>query len=244
MRNRIDQFIAHLYFDTHDLPSVVAMLMDLGQATRPRYISAKEHGRDRCPFGGFQDFAEMPVGCFLFADMCRFNITYDYFGFTWIVIDASDGGSFQADAALNIIEHACHNNLMYGFAALEKEYKHRNLLSVCRSFGEVNAWLGRNINNGLPGLYWLNAISSRLMSETGISLLDLTQKLDFMSHQIIGATHFLCLYEEPQAWKKHARTIDKVCAETGGVLSMRQVMKDCGKYRNIQALSEFLSQFK
>lgn len=113
-----------------------------------------------------------------------------------------------ADAAPSSVQALLTNvgrlHPLFGFACSTSEHLARNRVAATKSFGAVEAWVGRDWRRYIPGLYWLTLLPDELAQRHGISVLRLTQAAVETTNLYDGASLYR-FYEEPNDWKDEGR---------------------------------------
>ncbi|MFT6426582.1 MAG: hypothetical protein ACJAYH_001105 [Celeribacter sp.] len=106
----------------------------------------------------------------------------------------------------------------FGFCCEIEEYYHRNMLFYKFPNSSTEAWIGRDLRNTIPGIYWKTAISNDTAEDFDIDLHRLEEAS--LEYDKIGeSVHFFTYFEDAACWQKSANKIDKLCRDQKGIYS-------------------------
>lgn len=239
-----------MYFNAEDIDEAVASLSNLESPIKPLYYGEDQNRysqNDRLEdIDRFNDFKKNnECGYLLFSEDCSYGISTNRFGHAEIFVDLEikkNGLGFTH--AQKIIDCVRKHGLVFGFAADQNEYYHRNQLSYFASIGDMVVWVGRDLRKYLPGFYWLTAISENIMIRHGLDLNKLPDNINIFPAEGKTQCKMYRFYENPWQWKKYKKQVDDLCEEIEGVFSIREVKKNSKKYRKFPELNQYLSQYR
>ncbi len=126
---------------------------------------------------------------------------------------------------LDVSKFFCQSDeLVYGNAAVEDEYRHRNGYYLQCGDKSVSAtgWMGRNYRWYVPGLYWVNVFSSNYITVHGLDIEHLAIRLQGSLQRIEGGL-VLVLYSEPGDWVRKCGEVDGAILERSAFFSRARV---------------------
>jgi len=142
--------------------------------------------------------------------------------------DASYGVSFFKDeaelfigcasdeAALTLTRLFARLPIMYGYACQFEEREHQNRVTAKKKYGSHEAWVGRDYERYLPGVYWLNIVPKSLLERHGITEMEI-KSVAISCNEVEGKNYLIQLYPSSSDWPNRAPEIDKWRKETPGV---------------------------
>ncbi len=109
----------------------------------------------------------------------------------------------------------------YGSACFEEEFEFRNY--HCPEAGKTSvSMVGCDLRRYIPGLYWLNYFSNKLIEERSLDLEQIASLLDGqILHMEKGA--ILKLYDRPEDWFAKKDRVSKALLSIPGFFSMARV---------------------
>lgn len=244
IRGRSQLIEAGLVFE-NNIDTLLAVFLELPQPLRPSIFSDEERASRRGERGElndsvrFRDFvAKNDAGFFLFGD----NVTYS--------VRLCDGMRSCCDCFLEVSPELVEQLLtclasarpLFGYACEREEYESRNRVVVKFGDSTVEAWVGRDTNKYVPGLYWLTLISETLANEHGLSL---TRVERISAKHIVPAQgmHLFRLYDAPSAWKAND-SVSRFCSEVPGVFDIKVVKEAIAIPSDFQDLKERLKEWR
>jgi hypothetical protein len=229
-------FEVELSFKMSSECSVLAQLRHLSETFRPRLISDDEDGpRRRLNFDRTTALEELRG--FLWSDECQFQLNAkNAETFTLLAFTES------ARTAQTLVQQFVTLDIIFGYACLSRERDHRNRIARDMPYGYHEAWVGRNYEKYLPGVYWFTAFSVFLQNTWGInldSLRNIVESVTILSNSAI----FVQAYESPDQWVQNACKIDEWCFSTPGCFSKERVEEQMLAARTFTELSDVISSY-
>jgi len=237
---------AILYFDGDYLGDAVTRISTLPEAIRPTHFSAGEKVEDKANllsnaarFGAFMKRHE--TGFFLMGAEVLYNVSIKgKLPSTIAAYCDSAALALHAETMLGALSQA---RPVFGFVADQREYHHRNRLAVSLGNNKVEAWVGRDVNRYVPGIYWITLLSDALCRRHGLETRHLVQELGAECLPLGECQTVLKLYNQPEDWEKHVEQVDLACL-SNGVFSITKVTSDAARAANIMDLQALLSLWK
>ncbi len=112
-------------------------------------------------------------------------------------------GAKLARSGFDVLRFFSDRGMRFGCAALDGENQARNLFKqAVRGFGGATSTIGRNCDQYVPGLYWLNYYSRAFAQQHNLNPSDLANAT---GGELIELTHgcVLRLYQSPGDWIDH-----------------------------------------
>ncbi len=133
---------------------------------------------------------------------------------------------------------------MFGHAGDTEEYKHRNRHYITIGINQIEAWIGRDLEKYIPGVYWYTLLSDELPSKHGVDLASLSAEAISTETLGDGSLHLLKFYENPEDWKDNAERLDKLCERTDGVFSRKSVEAAVSDVTNYLEYSDIIADWR
>ncbi|MEQ1591029.1 MAG: hypothetical protein ABL892_01430 [Thiobacillaceae bacterium] len=237
-----------IYFEKRGAEKLMTSLMNLPEALIPRLFSSAENRKikknqvaDTVRFESFKQ--RNPAGYFLYADSCTYDLSTHSKEYLVLYVD-----DFKFDQDYNFIRDIFREALsvspVFGYAADYDERYHRN--RMCRTFGEnkTEAWIGRDMDKYIPGVYWYTLLSNALLGKHRVDIADL--EAEAISSEALGdgSFHLLKFYEEPDEWKQNADRLDDMCQRIDGMFSKKSVELATANISNYLEYSEIISEWR
>lgn len=135
-------------------------------------------------------------GYFLHGPKCSYDVSIAARG----SIDLIGDLQVPSEEIISLFVHLAPLGPKYGYASLPEERVARNRVFHQLGPNKIEAWVGRDSDHWLPGLYWLNLITAELASRHGISLHRLAE-ISY-KHLDLGQGQYLFqLYDNPEDWQ-------------------------------------------
>tara|TARA_R110002072_G_scaffold302787_1_gene488738 strand:+ start:78 stop:791 length:714 start_codon:yes stop_codon:yes gene_type:complete len=112
----------------------------------------------------------------------------------------------------------------FGYACEDSEYKHRNQVLATIKGNHIEAWVGRNIDQYVSGLYWVTFISYELKKKFNLNIDEFLANAYKSQETEYG--HILQFYDSPQSWESHQNEIDGLCQNSSGVFSKKEASSE------------------
>jgi len=189
-----------------------------------------------------QFVAKNGSGFFLFAERVRYNVVRrPGEAFSKIEADPQNDGLTERDV-IELFQAVADAGLVFGFAACPEEYEHRNRYVRKLQGMTFEAWMGRDLNCYLPGVYWLTVLSERYgecLPEPATALSDITRVTR------LGAKHWIIrAFENAGDWKQHAPRLDLWCAKRSILFSKDRIQSQLDAAADIATLSQLVSNWR
>lgn len=235
-------------FRSRRLDEAVAGVVSLPGSLRPTHFSEEEGIRsaedrlsDRDAFDRFVN--SHPEGFYLIGDGLLYDVSSaNKDGLASVVLYAervlTSGDAESIFRALATIEP------VFGCAASEHEYRHRNKV-IKESDGQaLEAWVGRDAESYVPGLYWLTLLSRSHSRQVGLDLDALIREDGLRSKALTDDLVLVETCESANDWESCAARIDALCERHAGIFSKRLVARDVKTARGLLDLRSILSRWK
>ena len=226
-----------------DLDGVLRAFVTLPARERPLYFSETEDGSAADRLSDQVRFAMWAEnhkdGFFLLAPGLAYNIR------------VADGKPILCDCFLHaepavareFLEHMASASPTFGFACAPEERAHRNRVTYRSSSGSVDAWVGRDTQRYLPGLYWLTLLSPALAERHALALDAIVTVAEEASTAGAGL-HLFQLFQRPEQWRAFADRIDRLCASQAGVFDVSKVRPLVTAARSFLELTDLLADWR
>ncbi len=142
--------------------------------------------------------------------------------------DVCYGVSFFENEARFFIECSCDENafvlmkmlatfpVIYAYASQIEEREHQNRIVVKKPYGIHEAWVGRDFNRYLPGMYWLNLIPKSLLTKHGVTAKEINS-IAISCEKSNNKNYLIQLYSSSIDWVDQVAKVDKWREDTPGV---------------------------
>ena len=248
------KFQAKLYFEYgQDGSSLAGNLLGLPEAIRPVYFGTSERRGNKANLVAndeqFAAFLAENRLFFLHSEdrKALFDIAIWNLDYATVTVWLRPGPS--SELLLEVFARLAEHRPVFGFACHTDEREHRNRYCsgpMGASRDSLECWIGSEIENSIPGVYWCTMLSDGLLDRHGVQLADLAAEA--RSCQLIGdgSWHLLRFHDQPEDWKENAQRLDDLCERIEGVFSRRSVdalvasMIREGKIANSDELGDFL----
>jgi hypothetical protein len=205
-----------LHFRREYLSAVFAKLAELPSSIRPTAVAVDEVSK-REPLMSTEMLQPDELinthrcGVVLYGEAVEFHLSYaDTDACSLLGLFASD------DQARDSILEMAKLDVLYGYACAPEERNRRNRIVSKKKYGSHEAWVGRDYQKYLPGVYWLNLIPASRLEGYGLSL----RQFEGIAHRtdtIRGRNHVIELYPASMCWEDRSDNIDRWCEMTAGV---------------------------
>jgi len=237
-----------LYFKNGvDTVGIVKDLLALPAPLRPYYF-AEDEGKiiktnvisDKVRFSDFRKNNE--IGFFLYTKgkmMIDISTNSGYAEITvWLKKNMPE------EYAHTFLKSLTKHNPIFGYACDDDEYDHRNRYYITIGKSHIQAWIGRRLENNIPGVYWCTLFSDYILQKYGVTLSDLADEA--ISVETIGdKIYLLQFYHYARDWKDNRELLDDLCERVSGIFSRRIVDASIDR-KNISYLefNEALQQWR
>ena len=223
--------------DQKFLKETLSVIAD--SSDRPAYYSIAEDGK-RFPIANAVGI--IPIigqsGCFLWGNKTVFDIRISAKQIA-IIFVASEDADIIESLALGFSKLP----LFFGYACDREERIHRNRISKKMNYGVEEAWVGRDYNRYLPGIYWITLVSNILMEHFGIGVEALKGVAKYYSTSD-DKTWLIRLYQRPSEWEQKAHLIDNWCAKTVNCFSKERAEADLERAETFLDVSTVIGRWK
>lgn len=128
-------------------------------------------------------------------------------------------------------------NPVFGFAAAWDEFRHRNQVVVKLRVGTSEEFLGMDVSEYVPGVYWLTLLPNALAKRHCVPLAEL--EMAALEHEALGdGQRLFRFHERPDAWRGRADELDELCDKLPGVFSVAVVRRELARAK-VTELSEY-----
>jgi hypothetical protein len=211
----------------------IAKSLDLMQSLPidfvPQYFSDSENAVDKAASlcadeRAFSDFKKInELGYFLHAKACLYDVSFTNYGDSSIFIDLKRKSSYAN--VYRVLATLAGAGPRHAYAGFWEERKRRNRVGKRFDNSLLESWVGRSIDKYLPGLYWLNLISTD-HAKTLNADIDSLQRLAFKYESLVDGDYLLLqMYESPELWEENAGRLDKVCDDINGFFSKEKCIE-------------------
>jgi len=122
---------------------------------------------------------------------------------------------------MQFLIHMASANPAFGFACDLEERSHRNRVTTQLGAATIHAWVGRNAEKCIPGLYWLTLLPENLLSKHGVSLSAVGQIA--LEHRALDhGQHLFRFYDRPEDWRYESK-VTKLIAALPGIFDVEGV---------------------
>lgn len=216
-----------VYFDNDiELEQLVKSLTTLPELIRPFYFSENEGKIITNRLADevrFQDFIkENSFGFFLYAEnRTCIDISMPTVGYKNITLYLAEG--LPGELAVALFYCVADYRPIFGYACEYCEYKHRNRHYISIRENHIESWIGRKLENYIPGLYWHTLLSDKLLAQHNVELSVLINEA--ITSEVLGgdSLYLLKFFEKPEEWKNNASHLDDLCEKIEGIFSRRPV---------------------
>jgi len=225
------------------LEEVLKVLLRLPKELVPIYFShdEKKSSRRKIENTGFEEFKKKHrLGFLLYGKHCSYNI--DLTGSDAIEITLFLDKGIQADLMLEYFSLLSKIDMYFGFACDEAEYEYRNRIESEIKGNHIQAWVGKNIDNYVSGIYWLTYISKKLREKLNIDVGMLCQQAINPSES--EARELIQFYDLPDNWKVHRENLDALCDVVPGVFSKKNVLEKLKPVDDVIQFSEVIHGYR
>jgi hypothetical protein len=240
--------IAKLYFENGvDIAGIVEALQCLPEPIKPVYF-AEDEGKiikanvlsDEERFRDFRK--ENPVGFFLYAgNKTFFDISTRRVGYPEVTLYLAYG--LSSEHIVVFFKNLSEYKPIFGRSCDEEEHDHRNRHYITIGKEHIEAWIGRSLENYIPGVYWYTLLSDKLLKQHGVNLADLAVEAATPESVGDGSLHLLKFFENPADWKENAERLDNLCARVNGVFSRRPVEAAVTEITNFLEYNKAIAQW-
>lgn len=232
-----------LHFE-RGLEPILEAFTTLPSAVRPVHFSKNETPdypgsivSDRSKLADFA--AKNGSGFFLLGS----TVTYS--------IRAAVGQPVVCDCFMNVVkddvrkfmEHMAAAQPAFGFACIPEERAHRNGFALKMGEQTIEGWIGRDIGQYLPGLYWMTLVSESLARRHHLGLERVAGAA--LDHQVIRESgHLFQFFERPEDWARYADRLDALCREFDGVFSKGDAISQLAGAKNLIDVSSLVARWR
>lgn len=110
----------------------------------------------------------------------------------------------------------------YVYAASDKEIYAKHYIEIKQDDGSMAAWLGRDIDKYLPGIYWKNWISKKYISNIEIPIDYILDSLNLKSTDT-GKGIYFENENDFNAWKNKIDAVNKLAEKYNNIFSIQKV---------------------
>ena len=141
------------------------------------------------------------------------------------------------DIILPIMEHMMKAKPIFGFGSYYDEYAARNQLVTETTMGTLHAFLGRNIEKFIPGLYWITILSDRLIKNHKLDINPISTAA--LSHIHKSESHLFQFYQNPEDWKEQEKKL-KLLSKSDVFFHKEHVIDSIGSETDWRVIDEKL----
>lgn len=239
---------ATLYFENGvNICDLLGRFQNLPDSLKPAHFTENE-GRipksnvitDEARFEKF--IKENQSGFFLYKDRKTcFNISMCRSGYSEIALDLKK--DIPNDLIVDFIKNFSSFKPVFGYACEYDEYIHRNRHYITIGKNNIKSWIGRRLEQYVPGVYWYTLLSDGFLNKHGVDLAVLSAEAMATETFFDGSLHLLNFFEEPKSWKENAERLDNLCQLTEGVFSRRSVDAAITDVSDYQEYSDIIDEW-
>lgn len=181
-----------------------------------------------------------PLGFFLYCPSCTIDIDFNEDETCNLFIEITKKVSYSK--AFDLIKVFLSISPVYAFACDWEEYVARNKLFKQFDNYSLEAFVGRDADKYLPGLYWGNLLSRALMEHHSISIENIT-KHAYLAKELNNDYFWVQMYENSGNWKENCNRIDDICNSLDNVFSKKAVFDQVASIEDREAYDKFLDQW-
>jgi hypothetical protein len=150
--------------------------------------------------------------------------TYDLWFFD-TVPSFCDGYRIAPSLAQEYLAGMAKARPVFGYCCTHEEEKDRNFfqLGTVRPDG-VTAYLGRDTEKFIPGLYWLTLISESLATKHDVPL-NLLEEISLEHVDLGSGLHLFRFYDRPEDWQSDTK-VKALAASLPGIFNRQNVMSE------------------
>lgn len=121
-----------------------------------------------------------------------------------------------------LVRHMARAAPLFGYACVEVELLHRNQVLSKLDIGTCESWVGLDVRKYVPGFYWLTLVSEELAEQHGVPLAKVGDTA--LEHVALeDGQHLFQFFRHPDDWRRHRRTLDRLCSSLTGVFSIAEL---------------------
>jgi len=235
--------ISRVVIEKTKTDQAIGNLLLLPEALKPRYFSSDErwYRRRRIRKTNFEKFRNKHnLGYFLFCKSGTFN--FDLIDSGVVEISFYLNKNVDSDLMIDYLKAFTEIGMAYGYVCMEEEYLHCNRIK--RQFGQssVETQVGNNMDNFIPGIYWLTYVSEEVASRFNIDLKSLEKNSAHISRPGLG--YLYQFYDSPDIWRDHRRELDFLSEDDSGIFSHRQILEEQSKTNSIDEFLKVTRKYK
>ena len=176
-------------------------------------------------------------GYFLHAKDVTYGVSFFEDEVTIFAICSSD------ETASELMKALAEIPVKYGFACQSEEREHQNRVVAKKPYGSHEAWVGRDYNRYLPGIYWLNLVPKSLLERHGVPE-SAIKSIAVSCAEIGGRNYLIRLYPTSSDWEKHVAEIDEWRKKSPGVFYKQEAEIALKEASNFLESSDATSKWK
>jgi len=130
----------------------------------------------------------------------------------------------------------------FGFACAPEEREHRNRIKTKQGENLIESWVGRDLEQYIPGLYWLTLVPEVLAKKHDVPLSAL--KKIAREHIVVeDDQHLFRFYENPNDWKSTG-DVARLCASLPGIFDIEQIRTQLMSAKTFLDLNALVRRWK
>lgn len=234
------------YFRETNAEPVVKALLDLPAPFRPSRYGAKEDGggaRELTDWSKYRAFLDKnAVGHFLFADAGVFDVGRATAATGTVTAFFDSRLEFDRGEAIGELPSTLvRGSAAFAFACASEEYASRNRIHHPALGSSGSAWVGRDLQRYVPGLYWRTEVACGEVARLGLELTadptvaEVTRSESGVSVRMTYAS---------ADWSLHAHQVDEMCEHSVGVFSRRRLERELVASMSLVEVIQLLARWK
>jgi hypothetical protein len=227
---------AQVDFDWSDMGSLFEAISE--SQFRPTHYSLDEDGA-RTPISWPAQWEAIlgSSGCFLWGEQFEMEVRLSRDRLIRIFVLAEAHRAIES-----LMVRFAELAVLFGYACEEGERVHRNRIQRTMNYGTHEAWVGRNYEKYLSGLYWITLIPEAMMKRLGVEL-DSLKRVATEAVLYQNRTWLVRLYGDPTEWASKATAIDRWCAQTNGCFHKEKAENSLAQAANFIEASEAIEEW-
>jgi len=232
-----------LEYRNTQLNRIADLFLTLPSETKPNTYSVNE---DDCGFplsdgAKFSAFLKAnPSGLFLKGEDVVYSIRVT--NANSIVCDCFVEVSPRT--AQQVMIHMSSPELVFGFACAPEERERRNRISITQGVNLIEAWVGRDVQKYVPGMYWITIISKEITRLHCVSASLFAHKSKETIELCNGNAWLLRFYEKPEDWLGMDSEMTAVFGALSGIFNIENIRKSLSGASNYLELNGLFAQWK
>jgi hypothetical protein len=162
----------------------------------------------------------------------------------------SRNGNLQLDAYFDsepgvvklFMERSMELKPRFGFACTPDELRGKNCLITQIGVNAIEAWVGRNIERYVPGLYWITLLPNALIEKHGLDRVILNNAA-IESKNLSNGQNMYVFYGEPKGWALNV-VVPEISKDCAGIFKISNPASVAENVRSFLELSDALKNWR